>query len=64
MAMDGEQRKKSAARIFGHRNAIQSGHRNNYEGCGELGVKYLTFMRLVQRTGEGPKEVDGLMGSS
>ena len=41
--MDGNGRwanKKGAARIFGHRNAIQA-VKDVTEGCGELGIKYL-----------------------
>ena len=43
--MDGNGRwakKKGALRIFGHRNAVDA-VREVTEGCGELGIKYLTL---------------------
>ena len=62
--MDGNGRwakKKGAARIFGHRNAIQAVN-DVTEGCGELGVKYLTLYAFSTENWGRPKdEVDGLM---
>ena len=62
--MDGNGRwakKKGAARIFGHRNAIQA-ITDVTEGCGELGVKYLTLYAFSTENWGRPKdEVDGLM---
>jgi undecaprenyl diphosphate synthase len=62
--MDGNGRwakKKGALRIFGHRNAIQA-VRDVTEGCGELGVKYLTLYAFSTENWSRPKEeVDGLM---
>ncbi len=62
--MDGNGRwakKKGAARIFGHRNAIQA-VTDVTEGCGELGVKYLTLYAFSTENWGRPKdEVDGLM---
>jgi undecaprenyl diphosphate synthase len=62
--MDGNGRwakKKGAARIFGHRNAIQAVN-DAVEGCGELGVKYLTLYAFSTENWGRPKdEVDGLM---
>ena len=43
--MDGNGRwakKKGAARLFGHQNAVKS-VREITEGCAELGVQYLTL---------------------
>lgn len=52
---------KGAARIFGHRNAIQA-VKDITEGCGELGVKYLTLYAFSTENWGRPKaEVDGLM---
>ncbi len=62
--MDGNGRwaqKKGAARIFGHRNAIQA-VTDVTEACGELGVKYLTLYAFSTENWGRPKdEVDGLM---
>jgi undecaprenyl diphosphate synthase len=62
--MDGNGRwakRKGAMRIFGHRNAIQA-VRDVTEGCGELGVKYLTLYAFSTENWSRPKaEVDGLM---
>jgi undecaprenyl diphosphate synthase len=62
--MDGNGRwakKKGAARIFGHRNAIQA-VKDVTEGCGELGIKYLTLYAFSTENWGRPKaEVDGLM---
>lgn len=62
--MDGNGRwakKKGALRIFGHRNAIQS-VKDVTEGCGELGIQYLTMYAFSTENWSRPKEeVDGLM---
>lgn len=62
--MDGNGRwakKKGAARIFGHRNAIKA-VRDTVEGCAEIGVKYLTLYAFSTENWGRPKaEVDGLM---
>ena len=62
--MDGNGRwakKKGALRIFGHRNAVQA-VRDVTEGCGELGVKYLTLYAFSTENWNRPKEeVDSLM---
>jgi undecaprenyl diphosphate synthase len=62
--MDGNGRwakKKGAMRIFGHRNAVKA-VRDVTEGCGELGVKYLTLYAFSTENWNRPKEeVDGLM---
>ena len=62
--MDGNGRwakKRGAARIFGHRNAIKS-VRDVTEGCAELGVKYLTLYAFSTENWARPKkEVSGLM---
>lgn len=62
--MDGNGRwakRKGAARIFGHRNAIQA-VKDVTEGCGELGIKYLTLYAFSTENWARPKEeVDGLM---
>jgi undecaprenyl diphosphate synthase len=62
--MDGNGRwakKKGALRIFGHRNAIQA-VKDVTEGCGELGIKYLTLYAFSTENWGRPKdEVDGLM---
>jgi undecaprenyl diphosphate synthase len=62
--MDGNGRwakKKGALRIFGHRNAVQA-VRDVTEGCGELGVKYLTLYAFsTENWGRPKEEVDGLM---
>lgn len=62
--MDGNGRwakKKGAARIFGHRNAIQA-VTDVTEGCGELGIKYLTLYAFSTENWGRPKdEVEGLM---
>jgi undecaprenyl diphosphate synthase len=52
---------KGAARIFGHRNAIQA-VKDVTEGCGELGVKYLTLYAFsTENWGRPKEEVDALM---
>ena len=62
--MDGNGRwakKKGAMRIFGHRNAVQS-VRDVTEGCGELGIKYLTLYAFSTENWNRPKEeVESLM---
>jgi undecaprenyl diphosphate synthase len=62
--MDGNGRwakQKGAARIFGHRNAVQS-VREVTEGCAELGVKFLTLYAFSTENWGRPKdEVEGLM---
>jgi len=62
--MDGNGRwakKKGAARIFGHRNAIKA-VRETVESCAEIGVKYLTLYAFSTENWGRPKaEVDGLM---
>ena len=52
---------KGAARIFGHKNAIEA-VRQVTEGCAELGVKYLTLYAFSTENWARPqKEVKGLM---
>lgn len=52
---------KGAARIFGHRNAIQA-VKDITEGCGELGIKFLTLYAFSTENWGRPKaEVEGLM---
>ena len=62
--MDGNGRwakKKGAARIFGHQNAIKA-VREVTEGCAELGVKYLTLYAFsTENWGRPREEIDGLM---
>ncbi|MDH5608097.1 MAG: isoprenyl transferase, partial [Cyclobacteriaceae bacterium] len=62
--MDGNGRwakKKGAARIFGHRNAITA-VRETTEFCGENGVGYLTLFAFSTENWGRPKfEVEGLM---
>ena len=62
--MDGNGRwakKKGAMRIFGHKNAIQA-VKDVTEGCGELGIKYLTLYAFSTENWNRPKaEIDGLM---
>jgi undecaprenyl diphosphate synthase len=62
--MDGNGRwakKKGAMRIFGHRNAIQA-VRDVTEGCGEMGIKYLTLYAFsTENWGRPKEEVEGLM---
>lgn len=62
--MDGNGRwakRKGAARIFGHRNAVDA-VRATIEGCGELGVKYVTLYAFSTENWGRPKdEVDALM---
>ena len=62
--MDGNGRwakRKGAARIFGHKNAVKA-VREVTEGCGELGVKYLTLYAFSTENWARPKdEVDSLM---
>lgn len=48
-------------RIFGHRNAVKA-VREVTEGCGEIGVKYLTLYAFSTENWSRPKdEVEGLM---
>ncbi len=62
--MDGNGRwakSKGAARIFGHRNAIEA-VRQVIEGSGELGVKFLTLYAFsTENWGRPKEEVDALM---
>lgn len=62
--MDGNGRwakKRGAARIFGHQNAIQA-VRDSAEGCAELGVDYLTLYAFSTENWARPvEEVNGLM---
>lgn len=62
--MDGNGRwakKKGAMRIFGHKNAVQA-VKEVTEGCGELGIKYLTLYAFSTENWNRPKaEIDGLM---
>lgn len=62
--MDGNGRwakKKGALRIFGHRNAVQA-VRDVTEGCGEIGIQYLTLYAFSTENWGRPKaEIDGLM---
>jgi undecaprenyl diphosphate synthase len=62
--MDGNGRwakRKGAMRIFGHRNAVQA-VRDVTEGCGELGIQFLTLYAFSTENWNRPKEeVDGLM---
>lgn len=62
--MDGNGRwakRKGLARIFGHRNAIQA-VKDITEGCGELGIKYLTLYAFsTENWGRPKEEVEGLM---
>ena len=62
--MDGNGRwakRKGAARIFGHRNAVDA-VRATIEGCGELGIKYVTLYAFSTENWGRPKdEVDALM---
>jgi undecaprenyl diphosphate synthase len=62
--MDGNGRwakKKGAARIFGHQNAIKA-VRDTVEGCAELGISYLTLFAFSTENWDRPKvEVDALM---
>ncbi len=62
--MDGNGRwakKKGAARIFGHRNAIQA-VRDISEAAAELGVKFLTLYAFSTENWDRPKEeVNALM---
>ena len=62
--MDGNGRwakKKGALRIFGHKNAVEA-VRDITEGCGELGIKYLTLYAFSTENWGRPKaEIDGLM---
>lgn len=54
-------RQKGAARIFGHRNAIEA-VRQVIEGSGELGIKYLTLYAFsTENWGRPKEEVDALM---
>ncbi len=51
--MDGNGRwaqQKGEERVFGHISGVDS-VRESLTAAGEIGVKYLTFMLLVQKTG-------------
>ena len=55
--MDGNGRwakRKGAMRIFGHRNAVEA-VRDITEGCGELGIKYLTLYAFSTENWGRPK---------
>lgn len=62
--MDGNGRwakKKGAARVFGHRNAIKA-VRDTTEACAELGIGYLTMFAFSTENWNRPKsEVNALM---
>ncbi|HYG39808.1 MAG TPA: isoprenyl transferase [Cytophagales bacterium] len=62
--MDGNGRwakKKGAARIFGHQNAIEA-VRQTTEGCAEIGIKFLTLYAFsTENWGRPQAEVNGLM---
>lgn len=62
--MDGNGRwaqQKGAMRVFGHKNAIAA-VRESIEGCGELGVKYLTLYAFSTENWSRPEdEVSALM---
>ncbi|WP_224999766.1 isoprenyl transferase [Cesiribacter sp. SM1] len=62
--MDGNGRwakRQGAARVFGHRNAIQA-VRETTEGCAEIGVQYLTLYAFSTENWNRPKaEVNALM---
>ncbi|HZY79256.1 MAG TPA: isoprenyl transferase [Cyclobacteriaceae bacterium] len=62
--MDGNGRwakSKGAARIFGHKNAVEA-VRAVTEGCAELGVKFLTLYAFsTENWGRPKEEVDALM---
>ena len=62
--MDGNGRwakKKGAARVFGHKNAIKA-VRDVTEGCAELGIKYLTLYAFSTENWSRPKaEINALM---
>jgi len=62
--MDGNGRwalKKGAARLFGHKNAIEA-VTDVATGCGELGVEFLTLYAFsTENWGRPKEEVDGLM---
>ena len=52
---------KGVARIFGHRNAVQA-VKDITEGCGELGIRFLTLYAFSTENWGRPKdEVEGLM---
>jgi len=54
-------RQKGAARIFGHRNAIEA-VRQVIEGSGEIGIKHLTLYAFsTENWGRPKEEVDALM---
>lgn len=62
--MDGNGRwakKKGAARIFGHQNAVEA-VRQTTEGCAEIGIKFLTLYAFsTENWGRPQEEVNGLM---
>ena len=48
-------------RIFGHRNAVQA-VRDVTEGCGEIGIKFLTLYAFsTENWGRPKEEIEGLM---
>jgi undecaprenyl diphosphate synthase len=52
---------KGAARIFGHRNAVQA-VKDITEASGELGIKYLTLYAFsTENWGRPKEEIEGLM---
>lgn len=62
--MDGNGRwakKRGALRIFGHRNAVQA-VKDVTEGCGEIGINYLTLYAFsTENWGRPKEEIEGLM---
>ncbi len=62
--MDGNGRwakQRGAMRIFGHKHGIAA-VRDTVEGCGELGIEYLTMYTFSTENWNRPKaEVDGIM---
>lgn len=62
--MDGNGRwakKQGAMRIFGHHHGIKA-VREAVEGCGEIGIRYLTLYTFSTENWNRPKiEVDGIM---
>ncbi len=54
-------RKRSAPRVFGHKNAVTA-VRETVEAAGELGIKYLTLFAFSTENWSRPKkEIDALM---
>lgn len=62
--MDGNGRwakERGAMRIFGHHHGIKA-VKETVEGCGELGIRYLTLYTFSTENWDRPKlEVDGIM---